>query len=1109
MKRRMISLLLALALIITCLPQLSLPARAANDDFVIDKNGVLTEYNGSGGAVVIPSSVTSIGPLVFYHCTNLTSVTIPDSVTSIRIHAFTYCTSLTSLIIPDSVTSIDDYAFVCCTSLTSVTLSNSITRIGQYTFDCCISLTNVTIPDSVTKICDYAFSRCNSLTSVTIPKSVTSIGGYAFNECTAIKEVYYSGSPKDWGKISIGSDNDPLLNATIHYNSGGNTNPGGSVTCKDGHNWEYDDPDQFRCKSCGRVESVSPVLGYSFQKDSFQFSNDDVASYDISEVGYQYMDRFLKIDIISFITTRWNEIKDLIKDIKNFNKDTGKHKIVSLISIISDLKRIKEPRYSGACFGISAMNSSFYRGMQTSLFGADSARELSIDSASPDVFNQDTKLKDAINIMFLSQSSLIVKAFQNLTEAIPGGQLFGEINAKKMVKIAKEMRRGDYPPLVCFNLEVNGKDYDHCVSIIGIEPDDFNKDYYCITTYDSNSPDMPSLLYIKKDYSGATYNKYFAEENIMKGYTINEISYFITSSMFNIDFWAPGLSISPFYFVNKKSIRSEKSKSLQTEEQAEIEKLEKRYIAFSVAAEDEVEIRSSKGKKVIIAGSEVIYSDYSEIYRVPFVGISMTRVIIPYDAEEYTLTCKGKVTAHINYNHNIATTYLDSGGTVKYSAAGKVSYCPRTAGAYSEGAYYRADLIHDSDIIGCGTQGNTDSAITIDCSSGDVLLSGKDIASQELFIQHDNYEMTVDTLAFDENQSCNSIVVDSPDGKQVQVKYKQSDKSGSFRFDDVKNEKAFYYDAVYWAYNAEPQITNGIDKTHFGPDQGCTRGQVVTFLWRAAGCPDPNSTKTKFKDVGEKAFYAKAVAWAVEQGITKGMSADKFAPDATCTRGQIVTFLWRAGGSSKAVTASNPFGDVSKTAFYYPAMLWAVENGVTTGTSKTTFAPDATCTRGQIVTFLYRSSQKKPSSKFKKENYEIVISNDSWEKALAAAKKKGGKLVSFESREEYRFVLELIEKEGKINNVFYSLGGRRDENGKDYFWADADNKLYGGKINGSDAWCADCWEPGEPNLVYNSRPETIAMMYYKSAEARWVWYDASATFRNSKKTYGYIIEYGN
>ncbi len=177
-------------------------------------------------------------------------------------------------------------------------------------------------------------------------------------------------------------------------------------------------------------------------------------------------------------------------------------------------------------------------------------------------------------------------------------------------------------------------------------------------------------------------------------------------------------------------------------------------------------------------------------------------------------------------------------------------------------------------------------------------------------------------------------------------------------FVDVK-KGAFYYDSVLWAVYHEPQITNGMDKSHFGPEVGCTRGQVVTFLWRTAGCPEPKNMKTSFADVGEKAFYAKAVAWAVEEGITKGMSETSFAPDATCTRGQIVTFLWRFKGQEKPGSGKTPFTDVSAGAFYAKAVAWAVEQGVTKGMTKETFAPDATCTRGQIVTFLYRATEGK------------------------------------------------------------------------------------------------------------------------------------------------------
>ena len=177
-----------------------------------------------------------------------------------------------------------------------------------------------------------------------------------------------------------------------------------------------------------------------------------------------------------------------------------------------------------------------------------------------------------------------------------------------------------------------------------------------------------------------------------------------------------------------------------------------------------------------------------------------------------------------------------------------------------------------------------------------------------------------------------------------------------FEFDDVRDPSKFYYEPVYWAVNHEPQVTNGATPTTFNPDGACTRGHVVTFLWRAAGEPAPTSSNNPFTDLKDGAFYYTAVLWAVEKGITTGASKTTFAPGKPCTRGQIVTFLWRFKNSPEPTTTENPFGDVSEEAFYYKAVLWAVENNVTSGTGKGKFSPNNTCTRGQVVTFLYRAS---------------------------------------------------------------------------------------------------------------------------------------------------------
>ena len=165
-------------------------------------------------------------------------------------------------------------------------------------------------------------------------------------------------------------------------------------------------------------------------------------------------------------------------------------------------------------------------------------------------------------------------------------------------------------------------------------------------------------------------------------------------------------------------------------------------------------------------------------------------------------------------------------------------------------------------------------------------------------------------------------------------------------------EGSYYEEAVNWA--VEKGITTGTDATHFSPDGICTRAQAVTFLWRAAGSPAAKSAVMPFTDVKAGSYYYDAVLWAVENGITKGTSETMFSPDATCSRAQIVTFLWRSQKSPAAGTA-NPFTDVKASAYYADAVLWAVENGITKGTTNTTFSPDANCTRAQIVTFIWRA----------------------------------------------------------------------------------------------------------------------------------------------------------
>ena len=177
-------------------------------------------------------------------------------------------------------------------------------------------------------------------------------------------------------------------------------------------------------------------------------------------------------------------------------------------------------------------------------------------------------------------------------------------------------------------------------------------------------------------------------------------------------------------------------------------------------------------------------------------------------------------------------------------------------------------------------------------------------------------------------------------------------------FVDV-NETHYFYESVLWA--VEKGITSGISATEFGPALTCSRAQVVTFLWRYAGSPAPKSARNPFKDVEVGLWYSNAVLWAVEQGITSGISATEFAPNQPCNRAQVVTFLWRLMQQPEPTRADKIFTDVESGSWYEKPVLWAQERGITTGTSANTFSPSGVCQRAQVVTFLYRTDAPPPA----------------------------------------------------------------------------------------------------------------------------------------------------
>ena len=217
-------------------------------------------------------------------------------------------------------------------------------------------------------------------------------------------------------------------------------------------------------------------------------------------------------------------------------------------------------------------------------------------------------------------------------------------------------------------------------------------------------------------------------------------------------------------------------------------------------------------------------------------------------------------------------------------------------------------------------------------------------------ISHNAFDNSVLTAYYPENNTTwTSDVMQNYGGTITWTSYIPGAESD---FTDVISGE-YYYAPVLWA--VDNGITNGLSPTTFGVDENCTRAQFVTFLWRAAGCPEPAATVNPFADVEDNQFYSKAVLWAVEKGITTGLAADRFGVNDPCTRAQVVTFLHRYAGNPAPGITDNPFDDAAPGQFYSTAILWAVENGITTGLDAATFGVNNPCSRAQVVTFLYRA----------------------------------------------------------------------------------------------------------------------------------------------------------
>ncbi|MBQ6159878.1 MAG: leucine-rich repeat protein [Oscillospiraceae bacterium] len=870
-------------------------------------------------AVTIPASVTTIGPDAFSGCIGLTTVTIPNSVTSIGHSAFSGCIGLTTVTIPNSVTFIDFYAFSGCTGLTEVTISEGVTSIGSNAFHRCTGLTEVTIPGSVnsigygafedctgltsvtieegvSEIDDSAFERCIGLTAITIPESVTTIGFRAFFGCSSLCKVAIYNAD-----CSIASEI-YTFNYTVGLNNRGGTVLLGyadSTTEAYARNYNYAFVPfgTFPQGECGAEgDNLTWIL--------------DIDTGSLSISGSAAMQDF------DYYQAPWYPYRSLIASLCLPEQLSSLGKCA--FYFCTELNEVTIPE------GVTTIGNSTFSGC-TGL--TEVAIPGSVNSIGNSAFSGCTGLTELTipegvttieNATFSDCTGLIEVTIPESVTSI-GSYAFRGCTGLTEVTIPNSVTSiGEYAFYGCTGL----------VQATILNP---SCELY------SNSLPVSNDRFTIRGYRYSSAEVY-ARNNNVNFESIGDWD--VNGQCGENAFWEYNISLQKLTITGNGAMNSAPWRTL--------------------------------GMPIV---SVTMPEGLTSICNYAFSGYDITEISIPativsIGANAFSrCTLLTEVTIPESVTSIGNSAFFDCTGLTSITIPEGVTSIGRSAfsgctglsavtipAAVSKiGSFAFTGCVGLKKMLFQGNQAYIETAIW---ETEDTL---EDLTWYESGRNMLGPHEQVEVYAPSTNCGGDFHGETTEDGEllfseDMSPRYYAEKFGYTFYatdvFEDVKQGK-YYTIPVAWAYGRG--ITSGKDDTHFAPNETCTRGQVVTFLWNAMGKPAPTITDCPFVDVKPGKYYYDAMLWALETGVTSGKDDTHFAPNETCTRGQVVTFIWNAMGKPEPTITDCPFVDVKPGKYYYNAMLWALENGVTSGTDATHFSPNQTCTRGQVVTFLYNA----------------------------------------------------------------------------------------------------------------------------------------------------------
>lgn len=887
-------------------------------------------------SITLPFGLKHIGASAFFNCPNIQQINIPDSVEHIDPYAFSFCKGLHTVQLPSSLTLISEELFAECDNLKNLSIPDTVTEIGANAFLRCTAFILEKLPAGIKSIGDAAFANCGNIESLTLPGTLESIGEAAFNG-TAIDKANFDGTPERW--TAIGGDACCIAQDKIDFLE---------HTCDFGGSWQYDTQKHWKQCSCNKTQNegahtgigdTCSVCGAALSEALGSGSIGDGLSWSLSRSGALTISGSGKMPDFSSVANAapWDKQKDKIQS----------------VVIESGVQSISGGAFSG-CTALEKVSIS------------ETVTQIDLNAFGGCTSLAAFEVAEG-NKAFLSVGGVLFSADKELLRC-PVGKSADCTVPSGTVAIA-------------------GGAFKDCAKLESLV-----------------IPDSVTAIGKSAFENCAALKRITLPKSITK---LEALTFSGCASLAEITLPDGLKALGEKVFSGCAALKSVKIPAEVTVIPAE---------AFSGCSS----LESITIPKNVSHINERAFDGCTALKKVDYLGSDTDWSQVTKETGNNALDNAEKSFTRTDHEHKYTDTVIpptctERGCTVHLCACGdkrEDSYTPPLGHSYRDGICVRCGILdpnrdtqHEHDFIPtvtkptCMTEGFT----TYACSCGECYTkdyvsavghktqlqntkaagcmtggyTGDEVCTVcgKVFKQgsvifalgHDPQPARVKAPTCTESGYTGDLIC-MRCGDMTQIGKTVAAAGHKFfggvcyvcgakgaeavpEFDDVK-PGAFYFDAVQWA--VKNGITNGTGKSTFSPNTVCSRYQIVMFLWRAAGQPEAKAA-VSFADVKPGDIFYEAVQWAVERGITKGTSSTSFSPFAPCTRGQIVTFLYRSAGSP-AISGACDFSDVSAGSFCHDAVIWASSEGITKGTSAGRFSPNEGCTRAQVVTFLHRAS---------------------------------------------------------------------------------------------------------------------------------------------------------